>query len=459
MSETPNSAENKNLASAVQQAQASGQMMSDQEQIKSVEEAIDIVPVAASAPQQVFANLPYELDTSKWPKVRIKAIRMYNFGPHDDVEINFGNHGLHCLVGPNGTGKTTTLAAIQSLFGNFTGYEQDRFQAKTLRWVRNFMFMDPVDYPNANFVIQGLFEITETNCQPRDYTIELSRLGGGFTGAHPGVVRFNLPHYCFMSRFDQELHIFQCRRNRWPLFCELFEAVTGFKVEEDRPELDGKELSQSASHDEASAAISRSSIDRKMQKIQEEHVLGFKVHKPRETITQKQCSAGERKIAKALSTILNKQIQPNIILIDNITDHVELGRHLPVIAAIEKCFPNSQIIATCHSQPVQRHLPKRDRLIDLRFLHCHEQVKQEPWRMRLYDEVVESMDKIHSLPASPTRDNAESNAAVLMKWLVESPDKTQDELVKWSSKHLADVAQLFGADVAVNSFPPRIHLL
>ncbi len=242
--------------------------------------------------------------------------------------------------------------------------------------------------------------------------------------------------------------MFQVRRDKWPTFQTLFEAVTGFKVEEDVAMLDGKPLTQSS--------------DRRTQRAIEQFVQSFRLIKPREVITQRQCSAGERKIAKALSTVINQPVMPDIILIDNVTDHVELARHLPVMAAIEKCFSKSQIIATCHSAPVQRHLPDRDRLIDLRFLHCDPQVRQEPWRLRLFDEVSDSLDKINSLAESDKRRVAAHNAGLLLKILCEkpaTPPADGSSLVDMVQRHLTDVNDLAVADSVTTSREPRIKVV
>jgi len=449
LAETETPSETAALDGALKTATELAMNLTEDEQVKSVETSMEVVAVPDRTTQAAFQNLPRDIDTSKWPAVRVLSLRMQNFGPHEDVTIEFGPYPMHCLVGPNGSGKTTTLTAVQLLFGNFSGYARDRYHAKMLRLVRNWKWMTPAQQAAADFSVTGTFEIREPRTKPRQYTIALRRQHFGFIGEHPGVVRFNLPHYCFMSRFDQELHMFQVRRNRWDLFKELFEAVTGFVIEEDVMELDGQPLSQTG--------------DRKMQNLIAEYVMGFRVRKEREIITQKQCSAGERKIAKSLSTILNKPAQPNIILIDNVTDHVELARHLPVMNALERCFPDSQILATCHSQPVQRRLPNRDCLIDLRFLTCSDLLRQEPWRMRLADEVSDSIDGLGCVnwltnkPVNSPSGRALKNAQQLTTWLTTDANFNQTTATDLVTRHLADTAKLFVASVWDNSPEPRVH--
>lgn len=50
--------------------------------------------------------------------MRLTSIEMKHLGPYQSSSLQFGNHGLHVLYGPNETGKSTLLAAIRGgLFG------------------------------------------------------------------------------------------------------------------------------------------------------------------------------------------------------------------------------------------------------------------------------------------------------------------------------------------------------
>jgi len=434
------------IDAAINAAGEAAKTMTDQQQADDVDANLQVAEVEDKSPlRKTISSMPTDIDASSWPSLRLRHLRMENFGPHDDVEMEFGPSNLHVLIGPNGTGKTTSLVGVQMLFANFDGVDfRQRYLPGMLRYVRNWMHMTPTEQAAADFSVLGSFEIREkgeTNW--RSYTMELRRQKeGGFIGRHPGVVRFNLPHFCHFARFDQELEKFQLLRKRWPIFKELFTAVTGYEVETDEPMLDGHEMSQTA--------------DRRMQKWHAEWYGGFKVHKPRETISHRQCSAGERKIAKCLSTILNKSAQPAIICIDNVTDHIDLSRHLPVLNAIERCFPNSQVLATCHSAPVQHNISNRDRLIDLRFLHASELVTEQPWRLRLYDEVVDSIDRIRSLQDPQIVAKMIHNAELLKTWLL-SKDASPDTLSKYAQKHLQNTLNLFVAEAMSNTPLPRIH--
>jgi predicted ATP-binding protein involved in virulence len=286
---------------------------------------------------------------------------------------------MTALIGPNGTGKTTILNAIQLLFANFSGSTNERIQVLLQKNIRNFMWLSPTEQIRSDFEVSGLFE----NDRGETYEVVVNKKGT--VKSHPDQVAANLNHYCFLARFDQELNQFQLKRQRWDLFRDIFSEVTGYPVEEDD-------------------SAFRMTSDAQANALLQKYVGGFKVMKPRETILNRQCSAGEKKVAKCFSTILNKEVQPRIILIDNVTDHIEVSRHLPTVSNLERCFPQSQIIVTCHSVPVQRNLPNRERLLDMRLLHASSVIRQEPWRLRLKDTVLDGLEQVNTLENSKVRE-------------------------------------------------------
>jgi predicted ATP-dependent endonuclease of OLD family len=181
-----------------------------------------------------------------------------------------------------------------------------------------------------------------------EYESVLSRskiINGELPFHHEDVVR-TIMHQCYKTRYDSELKHFQLRRKHWDLFKQLFEAVTGYIVEERKPE----------------AKFLGATIDLTNQYDgmgeQADFIMGLTIHKPCETITEKECSDGEKKIIKNFTTMLNSEFTPSILLIDNIEMHVQLSRHATLIEAIERCFPNSQIIFTTHSPLIISKFPK-----------------------------------------------------------------------------------------------------
>ena len=324
----------------------------------------------------ILSNMATDIDASRWPNIRLRKIILRNFCKHEYLSVDFTDQNnvmpLTIFLGSNGIGKTTILNAVQYLFANFNSYEPDRLDTMLFRNVRNWQNLTGDEAKNSNFSIQGFFE---SDCKPFQYMVEVTRQG--VISQHPENVRNHLTYCCMLTRFDQELTTFQIRRNQWELFQKLFSTVTGFDVLEDTSLFD-------------------QSSDKRTSRLLDQYVLGFRVRKPEETITNKQCSAGEKKIAKCFSTILNKSVVPSIILIDNVTDHIEQSRHLKVLSSIETCFPNSQLIVTCHSDPVQRIYPDRKRIMDLRLLHMPVLVQKEPWRLRAYDEVCNILERIQN---------------------------------------------------------------
>jgi predicted ATP-binding protein involved in virulence len=347
-------------------------------------------------PKEAMPNLRVEdLDM---PTIKIKRIHFKNFKAFDDFEIKFLDYAhepiqFSCLFGPNGCGKTTVLSAISSLFSDYNSYDPIRLQALLGKLVRHVnessiahfstdtlkgteeLYDKAVDF--STIENSDDFELTaDISCSKGDYSVILTK--NGFTQDHPSYVKEVLNRVLYNARFDQELHMFQITRDKWPMFKDLFEAVTGFKIEEKKN-------------------VFHYSEDPIQAEMFEKYVVEFNVHKPDEIISHKECSAGERKIIKSFSTLLNKEFVPQIILIDNIAMHVESGRHLELVKALKRCFPNSQIFATTHSHNISKNLGNRIELHDLRFIKSKGLMRQEPWRIYLQDDIEDHILKLKSL--------------------------------------------------------------
>jgi len=373
----------------------------------------------------------------KWPRIRLKKLEIVNFGKHKNIAVDFTHAGkvmgLACLVGPNGTGKSTILNAVQNLCSNFSGCDDQRYFGLMSKSVSDVMNMSPGQLLKLReepyMVLRGIFCLDDGT---GEYVVELNQIRPVAT--HPEFIHLRIVNYCFYARFDMELHMFQLKRSRWPVFKELFSSITGFPVEEDQ-------------------TLFRLSSEQEHEDVLREYVMGFRIRKGNDVFTQRQCSSGERKIAKCFSTILNKDIPPSIILIDNVTMHVEVGRHIAVIESLERCFPESQIIATCHSVPVTKSLPRRECLMDMRFLEAPSWIREEPWRLRLIDDVSEAVERLRNAGQA---EKANEGTAVLRSLYAGPTFETMyDDLVKSSCEFLSQVPLLLMEDFH-SSPPPKL---
>jgi len=305
------------------------------------------------------------------PSVKVKSIYINDYKIFHDFFIDFAQDNeisnFACFIGPNGCGKSTTLEIIQAIFSNYDQYDEVRLKSILGKAVRHTEGGDKSGiYGDADFLIRAVISSTYG-----DYEVVLTKKG--FKKPHPDKVKDLAMRLCYFARFDQELRKFQLDRKNWPIFKELFEAVTGFEVEEEETEF----------------AVGNS-------RIKKEFVFGFWVKKPNETIHYTECSDGERKIIKSFSSLLNLDYAPSIILIDNVEMHVESGRHLSLIRAMKRCFADSQIITTTHSYHISRNFSEKNQVYDLRLLNCSEIYRREPWRLQVFDEIKDSLIKLET---------------------------------------------------------------
>ena len=318
--------------------------------------------------------LPPDINESQLPKICLKSLELKNFGLYDHVVVDFTSkepstvEPLTCLIGPNGCGKTTILNAVQMLFCKFGEYDEQRYKSLFTRYLRNVKEISSIKIEDQDLMVKGTFSISNGE----DYDVCVTRQNG-VVSFHPQSVSDFLPYFCFCARFDQELDIFQLKRSEWGRFKNLFEGITGYEIFEDITLFDQSE-------------------DTRLNNLIRDYVLGFNARKEGNLIGHKQCSAGEKKIIKTFSTILNKVVQSRIILIDNAVMHVESERHLNVVKSIEECFVGSQIILTCHSEPVRRGFSNKNQIIDLRCMKIND--ANDFWKIRYLDELIEMKEKV-----------------------------------------------------------------
>jgi len=272
-------------------------------------------------------------------RLAVKSIRAKNFKCYNDFAINFFPENgdevflLYGAFGPNGSGKTTVLDAISLAFSSFASYTEARLDVALRKYIRNFKFMKPSEQSKSNFLVEA-----DIMSDVGNYTVAIDRHGYLDGKSHPEKIQNEILTQCFRTRYDEELNMFQLRLDRWKIFKDLFETVTGYVVEK-------KECPMSPfTVNDSSCKASMALLD--------EYVLELNIIKPNETITDRECSKGEKKILKNFTTLLNKNDIPSIILIDDVEMHVELDRHMNLIRCIERCFPGSQVIFTTHSPKI-----------------------------------------------------------------------------------------------------------
>jgi AAA15 family ATPase/GTPase len=369
----------------------------------------------------------FNIDASVIPNVKIKSINFKNFKVFKDCNFNFSDKNdckkFICFYGPNGTGKSTLLDAIALIFSRLDGRDEQNLKSLLGRLVRHTDGIQNGIYGDDDFLITAVIQTSIE--QFKEYEIQISKKG--FIKDHPIEIKEFVYRLYYAARYDQELHQFQLLRDKWTIFQELFQAVTGFKIEE-------------------TTGLFDESKDPVQAEILNKYVLGFLVHKPDETITHKECSAGERKIIKSFSTLLNKEYMPSVVCVDNAEMHVEAGRHIQLIESMKKCFPNSQIFASTHSYQISKNFGERNQLYDLRTLKATGLIKEEPWRLYVSDEIKDGLSKLKSFTLTDTTiDILKKKGEELIKKCLESPDSKA--IIQESILFLKEVAELFVKDM------------
>lgn len=279
--------------------------------------------------------------------MKIRNLQLRNFCGYEHLDLGFGD--FNCLVGPNGIGKTTLLNAVSLMcstldFKGEGGAFADPNETLTAeRRVKQILRKNirNIDEPGGctGFKVRALFEHNRDICE-----VVLTEKGWEKNEL------ITKPYYwlgaAYFTKFDDQSANFQLRHALWDKFKMAWDEITGFPAVE--PEV--------------------YTVD-KLAKVETkpDYVIGFKMEKPGGNVHCRKGSAGERKIMKALTQIVNMEDerQPDIVLIDNIEMHIHYKRHLRAIEHLKKLFQGKQIISTTHSLQVINEYQPKEHIIDI----------------------------------------------------------------------------------------------
>lgn len=259
--------------------------------------------------------------------LKIKKLYLENFRGYPKTTLEFGD--FNCFVGPNGIGKTTALEAISLLCSSLDFGTPERLQAYLRKNIRN---VEEEDAENG-FVLDGVFDK-----DGESFNVTLTEKG--FTNG-TGMTKY--PWWwmgvCFFARFDQDMTNFVLPMELWDTFSKYYEMITGIPIE---PEFYDVAFDRRYENELATAAS---------EEAGKKYVVGFWMKKHGSRVHCKKCSAGEKKISRALSQIvtLPSHRQPHIVLVDNLEMHVHYKRHLMMVDALKQMFEGKQLLTTTHS--------------------------------------------------------------------------------------------------------------
>ena len=295
----------------------------------------------------------------------LKSLKLVNYCSYvnhtfDFTKPNGEPYRYICFFGPNGTNKTFTLEAISMLTANWSGRNALLVNQSLQKYVTNDDY-DPTWHKitNKKEQVDMLIEGTYT-MGGNEYVVQLTQNGyirNDFapvtlddidddekeTLLHSGPwaedhlqYRQRIVHF-LKTDSDLSLNKFQLHVSQKEKFEKVVSLITRFPVTCTEP--------AGFTGDERS------------------YCTDVIFEKKKRRIHFKRMSAGERKICKSFSDVLNMMRSlenpyqgeiampgwPRILLIDNAEMHVYYDRHVQLIECLKEVFSKQQIFATTHS--------------------------------------------------------------------------------------------------------------
>ncbi len=311
-------------------------------------------------------------------ELHLKKLRLKNFCNYEDYTFDFTKpdgspYPFVCFFGPNGVGKSTLLEAISLLTMNQSGRPMSYIQESLKKFIRNMDYNPSTQallgktYDKEGYISGGEVELPDMliegtyGLNQKEYVVIINQHGwirndfapippSGCEPEEASEIMNNGPwgddHLKYRQRVahfvssdsDLSLNKFQLHGSYAKEFEEIIATIMMFPTECVRPPSVMTDLDHEFCTD--------------LVIVKKDHRIHFK-----------RMSAGEKKICKSFSSILNLMHAlenprsgevkmggwPRLLLIDNCVMHVYYNRHVTMVDKLKHVFKGKQIFATTHS--------------------------------------------------------------------------------------------------------------
>ncbi|MHA2281522.1 MAG: AAA family ATPase [Promethearchaeota archaeon] len=294
----------------------------------------------------------------------LTKLHLQNFCSYEHYTFDFKRgdgspYKYICFFGPNGIGKTTLLEAIAMLTMNQMGRDPAYVKRSLRKYVRNkdynpayerisgHVYKDnfATEYEDtlAGMIIEGTYEL-----DGQSYIVRLTQNGfdrndlapqdngPGPWGDDHLLYRQRVAHF-ISSDSDLSLSKFQLRKEQMETFERITSTIMRYPTK----------------------CMPPSGI----VPVDQGYCTDFVLQKNNHNIHYKRMSAGERKISKSFSELLNLTYDlanpdpeepvmagwPRLLLFDNVEMHIYYDRHIAMQQCLKEYFPQQQIFASTHS--------------------------------------------------------------------------------------------------------------
>jgi AAA15 family ATPase/GTPase len=275
--------------------------------------------------------------------IKLKKLKLTHYCGFQSLDIDFDSWTI--LYGPNGSFKSSLLEAVRMVSCPMTFTRDCSLLFRKLTYHPDYKpGYEGFDTSRTELHIEGIFETTDGDKKviiQNDWTPE----GSGTICneiseiSQSPTIYIDADHPLNMSRF-QLIGKYQKE------FVDFAKVVYGLDCY-----LDTKRGNVCQTYD----AETRETI---------EFITDFIIVKKGNTkVHFKSMSDGEKKIATLLRTLFNRcykndENTNDIILIDNIAQHIYFKRHMILIEKLKEYFPNKQFIITTHSPVIIDQMDK-----------------------------------------------------------------------------------------------------
>jgi len=332
--------------------------------------------------------------------IKLKKVIMKNFCGFKDAVFDFTDkngkpNDFSLLFGPNGTGKSTLLNAIQilsspkehigrdlSIVFRKLIYNQDYDPSYQELKVAEGIVQD------LDMYLEGIFETDDGEKRiVFEATSDKNKRSGIVLNElllNPRAKNNNKNAYYIDADNPMNMNKFIIPKDKHvEKFLDIAEAVYGFKCYLALPASDEYDEESYVFYDD------------------------FVIEKPRGNdlvkVHFKRMSAGEKKIATLLRHLCNPDYIDNldIIIVDNLELHIYFKRHKKMIDKLLEHFPNKQFICSSHSETMIGHIREirgERNLYDIEFYHG---IDEGYRRVEGWDEKEKQSQIIPPLPLRP----------------------------------------------------------